>query len=86
MWVAICVPLVIGAIALVLQRVEACLDRSQVELATVAHAPKPRSLDGSVPASEVCHPPVDLDLAPALGLSARGWVCGGVPRCRSVSR
>ena len=60
MWVAICVPLVIGATALLMQRVEACLDRSQVGLATVAHAPNPR-------------PPVDLDLDPGSGpcLSAR---------------
>jgi hypothetical protein len=74
MWVAICVPLVIGATALLMQRVEACLDRSQVGLATVAHAPNPR-------------PPVDLDLdpAPALACPLGDQVFGGAVAAASAA-
>jgi hypothetical protein len=56
MWVAISVPLVIGAI------------------------------DGSVPASAVCPPLVDVAKAQALGLAACGSVGRALPRHRSVSR
>jgi hypothetical protein len=85
MWVAICVPLVIGAIALVLQRMEACLDRSRAELAMKTHTAKPHP-DGSVPMSGVCPLRVDFDEARVLGLVACGSVYRGLPRRRSVSR
>jgi len=81
MWAAICVPLAIGAIALVLQWMESLLDRSRAELGMRVHAAKPRLPDGSV-----CPPPVDFDRAHALGITACGSVCEALPCHRSVSR
>jgi hypothetical protein len=84
MWVAIWVPLVIGAIALVPQRMKACLDRSGAEVAKArAEQPNP---GGSVPTSTVWPLPVDFDAARVLGLVACGSVWRSLSRRRRISR
>ena len=70
MWVVICVPLVIGAIALVLQRLEAYLDRSRAELAMRAHAVMPRLPDGSVVVAGQSHDTTTAYAADVLALRA----------------
>lgn len=84
MWVAICTPLLIAAMALVLQLVEACLDQPEDGRVRAAHPPEPQP-EGSRPATlGVCRPLAGRTRDPALRVACCS-ACRGVPLRRSVS-